>query len=593
MTSERRVRSVKLAAPSRALVQRGAVLLEDALRTASLPDAPGGRVLIIRQLALGTIHADRSPAALSLVVEERVRELSLLAVHATSPSATTAPAVYFRDELEPFVVLATRLARGLPLDAWFWRLAVPGLQPGTSRDDGLRLALASALRTRTGHAAAVTLVAELQALGAVAPLLGALRWQDGPALARAWWGHLPSRPEPRRPLDDTGSTEQVSEPLRSTLSRWVQTWGASDARALWLAAVALCAPLPSRVAAPDLPSRAWRVLGALQASPMAPLTSPREPLRQLPLMPDVPSTSAGTRVAPGTAPPSPLSREAHSGALPADMVMKPLEARPASSEDALAASRPLPTTRSGLMDADGAVETREDTPPFHLTDEALPTVAGGLLFLVPMLNALGLVEFLEGHPALADLGIPQRFLRHVAERLGVPSTDPLLSALQEGTAEPLPERSPFTFPDRFQAVVGAQAPFRLVREPTGRCVAFDARHRIPLAVTSHGGTLPPPFAQCLTEFLAHRLPWDDATLMVRAALLAVGRLTRRRAHMGLRALVLRPGRLVATRTHLDIVFAASQVDLRIRRAGLDINPGWVPWLARVIQYHYQYDETGA
>lgn len=149
-------------------------------------------MLVIRQLSLGTIHADRSPAALSLVVEQRVREVARLAVHARSQSAATAQAVYFRDELEPFVLLATRLAQGLPLDAWFWRLAVPGLHSGMSRDDALRLALASALRTKPGHAAAVTLVSELHALGALAPLLGALRWQDGPALARAWWGHLPS-----------------------------------------------------------------------------------------------------------------------------------------------------------------------------------------------------------------------------------------------------------------------------------------------------------------------------------------------------------------------------------------------------------------
>ncbi|NOK05977.1 hypothetical protein HNV27_31185 [Myxococcus xanthus] len=595
MTAERRVRQVKLAAASTALVRRGAVLLEDALRTASLPDAPGGRVLVIRQLSLGTIHADRSPATLSLVVEQRVRELARLAVHARSQAAATAQAVYFRDELEPFVLLATRLAQGLPLDAWFWRLAVPGLHPGISRDDALRLTLASALRTEPGHAAAVTLVSELHALGALAPLLGALRWQDGPALARAWWGHLPSRPEPRLPLDDVGPTAQVSEPLQSTLARWARTWGAGDARALWLAAVALCTHMPSRVAAPNLPSRAWRVLGALQESPTAYLPTPREPPRQAPPKPDAPMAPADTGMVPGIAA-SPLpSPRALSGTPSSDDVTKPQEATPASPAGETAAprqrARPAPTDTDEAPGDTGT--TPQDTRQRYVTEEALPTVAGGLLFLVPMLNALGLEEFLAGHPALADLGIPERFLCHVAERLGVPSTDPLFRVLQEAAAEPLPEPSPFGLPVRFQAGVGARAPFRLVRESTGRCVAFDARTRMPLASTSHEAALPPPFDRCLTTPLAHRLPWDDATLMLRAALLAVGRVTRRLAHMGLRELVLRPGRLVVTRTHLDIVFAASQVDIRIRRAGLDINPGWVPWLARVIQYHYQYDETGA
>ncbi len=596
MTSERRVRQVKLAAASHALVQRGAVLLEDALRTASLPDAPGGQVLLIRRLPLGTIHADRSPATLSLVVEQRVREVALLAVHAESRSAAAAQAVYFRDELEPFVLLATRLARGLPLDAWFWRLAVPGLLTGTSRDDALRLALASALRTGPGQAAAVTLVSELHALGALAPLLGALRWQDGPALVRAWWGHLPSRPAPRLPLDDVGAAEQVPEPLRSTLAHWTRAWGSGDARALWLAAVALCTRMPSRVAAPQLPSRAWRVLEAIQASPAAHLPTPREPPQpQAPPKPDAPTVPADTGVVPGIAASSPQSPRALSDARSSAKVTRPMDGTSASLASVTAA--PRQAARPTLADTGETTPrdtgtTPQDTPLFHATEEALPTVAGGLLFLVPMLNALGLGEFLAGHPALADLGVPERFLRHVAERLGVPSTDPLLRVLQEAAA-PLPEPSPFVLPVRFQAGIGARGPLRLLREPTGRRVAFDARTRVPLASTSHGGALPPPFDRGLPTPLAHPLPWDDATLLLRATLLAVGRVTRRLAHLGLRALVLRPGRLVTTRTHLDIVFAASQVDIRIRRAGLDVNPGWVPWLARVIQYHYQYDETGA
>ncbi|WP_368738011.1 hypothetical protein [Myxococcus sp. AM009] len=589
------MRQVKLAAASPSLVQRGAVLLEDALRTASLPDAPGGQVLVIRRLSLGTIHADLGPATLSLVVEQRVRELALLAVPARSRSAATAQAVYFRDELEPFVLLATRLAQGLPLDAWFWRLAVPGLRPGTPRDDALRLALAGALRTGPGHAAAVTLVSELHALGALAPLLGALRWQDGPALARAWWGHLPSRPAPRPPLDDVGATEQIPEPLRSTLAHWTRAWGAGDARALWLAAVALCTRMPSRVAAPDLPARAWRVLGARQASPAAHLPTPGEPPQRTPPKPDAPTVPAATGVVSGIVASSPPSSRALSDAPSSADMTKPLEGTSATPAGESAAPRQM--TRPAPADADEAPgdtgTTPQDTPLFYATEEALPTVAGGLLFLVPMLNTLGLGEFLAVHPALADLGVPERFLRHVAERLGVPSTDPLLRVLQEAAA-PLPEPNPFILPVRFQAGIGARAPLRLVREPTGRRVAFDARTRIPLASTAHGEALPPPFDQGLTTTpLAHRLPWDDATLMLRAALLAVGGVTRRLAHMGLRALVLRPGRLVATRTHLDIVFAASQVDIRIRRAGLDVNPGWVPWLARVIQYHYQYDEAGA
>jgi hypothetical protein len=54
----------------------------------------------------------------------------------------------------------------------------------------------------------------------------------------------------------------------------------------------------------------------------------------------------------------------------------------------------------------------------------------------------------------------------------------------------------------------------------------------------------------------------------------------------IRALVHRPGAIVATRTHVDVLMRHSQVDMTVRRAGLDLDPGWVPWLGRVVQFHY-------
>ncbi len=41
-----------------------------------------------------------------------------------------------------------------------------------------------------------------------------------------------------------------------------------------------------------------------------------------------------------------------------------------------------------------------------------------------------------------------------------------------------------------------------------------------------------------------------------------------------------------TPTHADVWLAFDQLDLRIRRAGLDIDPGWLPWFGRVVRFHY-------
>ncbi len=51
-------------------------------------------------------------------------------------------------------------------------------------------------------------------------------------------------------------------------------------------------------------------------------------------------------------------------------------------------------------------------------------------------------------------------------------------------------------------------------------------------------------------------------------------------------LVLRHGRLRVTGTHADLYLPLRSVDVEVRRAGWDIDPGWVPYLGRVIRFHY-------
>ena len=41
-----------------------------------------------------------------------------------------------------------------------------------------------------------------------------------------------------------------------------------------------------------------------------------------------------------------------------------------------------------------------------------------------------------------------------------------------------------------------------------------------------------------------------------------------------------------SRTHIDARFALSDLDVRVRRWALDVDPGWVPWLGRVITFTY-------
>lgn len=83
-------------------------------------------------------------------------------------------------------------------------------------------------------------------------------------------------------------------------------------------------------------------------------------------------------------------------------------------------------------------------------------------------------------------------------------------------------------------------------------------------------------------------PEPDATLSAAAtAWLAQARhWLRRDAGLGLASLVRRPGGIACTPTHVDLHFRLADTDLRVRRLGLDVDPGWLAWFGRVVQFHF-------
>ncbi|QRN93111.1 hypothetical protein JRI60_28325 [Archangium violaceum] len=597
----RRVGTVRLAARSDALVRRGALLLEDALRTASFPDGGPGRVLLIRSLRVGVIQGHLPPASLALSLEQRVRELAISAVYAGEDSAAHRDAVFFRDDAEPTVALARRLVRGAPVTGWFWPLAVPGFHPSQPRDESLRLVLATALRTSAGPAAAMRLVETLHAEGGLDLLLGALRWHEGPVLLQSL-GSRPPGPVLPTEVPAPGETARVlpSAPLRASVARWVETWGAEDARSVWLTAVALVLERWGRLADVRLVERAARLAAGLVSGPArtargrdgheAPPSSPVARGGSTEALPPegngheggVPSADSKqpTRVAA----PEEDSRSAPSAPRhepgPAPTTLKP----PASSA-LVAPERPAP-------EAPGMEAGSQPRAPWP--EVPLPTVAGGLLFLVPVLERLGISTLLEEHPSLLELDLTDRLLSFIAERLGVPATDPSRVILETHLRGPRPVHCPFALPERLRTQVAIRredAPLAFHEGgPLERTVLTDATGRLPLAVTygvEPGGANPPP-ERTLAPALRGE---DDLGLLLLGLRTAARRWCRRYARLGLHELVRRPGRITATRTHVDVLFDIQQADIRVRSAGLDVDPGWVPWLGRVVRFHYLHGES--
>lgn len=175
------------------------------------------------------------------------------------------------------------------------------------------------------------------------------------------------------------------------------------------------------------------------------------------------------------------------------------------------------------------------------------TAAGGLLFLLPVLQRLGIAAWSE-QAGCADL--PQRVLALAARRLRLDAADPAWDMLDVLPGKPRrrPPPAPAPWSDPLLAPPKA-------RRADGDLAAALARSR----------GLNAQAALCLT---------------------ATRRWLRRAARIGLASLVLRPARMHLSPTHVDVHFRLRDCDIRVRRAGLDLDPGWLPWFGRVVAFHY-------
>ena len=77
------VEHLRLRGESESAVRHALPALEDAFRTASLPDA-GARLICVRRLQLGRLAANASAQSVSLLVEKRFQNFDLAGAYAAS-----------------------------------------------------------------------------------------------------------------------------------------------------------------------------------------------------------------------------------------------------------------------------------------------------------------------------------------------------------------------------------------------------------------------------------------------------------------------------------------------------------------------------
>lgn len=585
-------------------IRRGVVLLEDALRTAAAPGPLLGRCVFVRSVNLGVFSPRSSPATLALRIEKALAAAAGRAVHALSPGASGAPAVYFRDDGEAVAELLVRLAGGASPSEWFWAKAVPGWTRTTPRREGIRLCWRQILGDQGSAvppvASAATLVARLHAVNRADAILEVLEPEIGAALL-AWAGlraDLFATALPREPVNVP--EDLIALPVRSALllSRWAGRWGAADARTLWLAALVVRSDVPAVELSPTPEAVIARYLAQALRGQVAPAARDRQPraqanggserasLQPRPAPAGVPRSDSEPITHPDTPPhlrpdapppqapvPSDFPPDQHSPAPTGHVPEAHAAHRPDRPDDAGALRRPMTAAVSALQQESSYA---------------------GLFFLAALFERLGLAAFLERHPHLLEADFGRRLLSYSAERLHVPPSDCLLLAIwnEEEPSRDQPFRSSFVAPPKWEPL-WFNGPCRIARASpsSGRRILFDGSGRLALAQWS--GVRPDGAKGPVSKRgLLRRPPVDESaeTVLFRAWMEAARRWSRRYARSSLTRIVRRTARVVSSRTHIDIMFRLVQADVRIRLAALDVDPGWTPWLGKVVRFHYLSDE---
>ena len=514
MADDRCVRRLRLSASDEAGARRGLRLIDDALRCASLPEARS-RIVLVRKLALGVLPAELSSQSLALRIERAWADRSGRFVHGAAAAAGSADVVWFADALDSHCALALRLAAGTAPADWYWPLAVAGYDAARGPRDSLRRTLLSLASDVTARVALPACAAAIAAAGRLQQLAEAveagdvawLRAQAGLPAARADAPSVSARAAEATPL---GTSAAGSGGLNSGATR-----DSTQPEPPFGVEIA-----PSHADSAGVDSRVRQFLIDALAAAHRPAATRRQGDPAGQQHEARPSPVPATIGAAVTARSPPRSEPPKRHAASTDAKRAELFGRPERA----------PTEALHTAGADAEIEV-EAAAANRTLAKGIPTSAGGLLFLVAVLQRVGFPEWAEQQPSDRSPAIVVgRLFALLLARLDVVPEDPAWLLGDVGDSKPFPKD-----------------PGNAVDDPPGA----------------------DPLDTCAEAWLSR-----------------CRRGLRTKAGIGPATLVCRRAALSVGTTHVDVFFDLADADLHVRRAGLDIDPGWVPWLGRVVAFHY-------
>ncbi len=510
---------------------RVAYSLEEALRLANLPGEDEGRIYCFRRVSLSAIPANANRRLWTEQIQQALTAVASRAVHGDLPNADSSDAIFFNSLEEALqMLLRSALRRGnieSVRPAWF-ASSLLGMEAGSAHS----LKIPAILRHLRPPAIAPG--------AAAAILFTALSGYDAAALLntipsitiREWVREL----EGKRTVEVDPAPLDLPEEMKIAIRQAAAHFGWRDPATVWLAAQAVICVSPASWSAGTSVKRAratLRVCGAERMSyPLSRVIPPRDaPIRLLVFDDEDANSATGRQSSPQS--PAMLDSVGRSARLdqPAPLDQTSLFDRISDLQISEIDDAPMAGPREG-----------SHTRMSPLLGEA--TNAAGLFFLLNALRRVGIVAALDACPALAESELVTHILMRLCACAGVADDDPILSCLS-------PAQESFVLP--------------------------------PDELAGHANEIWP------RGFAAPHVGEFDSNYFVRAWVVAVERWCWRAGRIRVRDIVTRNGRVWRTRTDLDVTLPLSAVDIRIRRVGLDIDPGWLPWFGQygcVVRFHY-------
>jgi len=212
----------------------------------------------------------------------------------------------------------------------------------------------------------------------------------------------------------------------------------------------------------------------------------------------------------------------------------------------------------------------------------------GLWLLLQVMRLVG--TELADNATQCNLGL--HVFKHFCQRLDLARHDPVLTLLETVDAIESIQHTPNPWQARPEVLtcLGGHGGLTLSRCGRGRAI-LHRDQRIPVVAIIDASTL-----RSLRKTAIRINPGNPRTPvasaeMIKSLVLSTQRLVSVLLGRGWRHLVTRPGKVLIGPTHIDVWFDARHVDPTIRSAGLDLDPGWVPSLGRVVSYHYDYSDV--